>query len=171
MEKRITKKFEDHILKFKDEIKSYISNNELEIYGKVNKEEFLKFIFDFNSISLDKNDFAKRKRIKNLVPQIDRCCACRANGEQCTRRKQDGLNFCGTHNKGTPHGTIEALLEDVVPTSSKIEVSIKEINGIHLYVDERKNIYKTEEILQNQLNPTIIGKYTEVNNDCKCHFY
>ena len=171
MEKRITKKFDDHLLKFKEEIKSYISQNDIEMVGNANKEEFLKFIFDFVTISLDKTDFTKRKRIKNLVPQTDRCCACRANGEQCTRRKQEGFNFCGTHNKGTPHGTIDTFLETNLSASSKIEVSIKEINGIHLYVDENKNIYKTEEVLQNQLNPSIIGKYTESKNDLQCHYY
>jgi len=171
MEKRITKKFDDHLLRFKDQIKNYISDNEIEIKGNVNKEEFLKFIFDFNTISLDKTDFARRKRIKNLVPQTDRCCACRANGEQCTRRKQEGFNFCGTHNKGTPHGTIETFLEEDVPISSKLEVTIKEINGIYLYVDEGKNIYKTEEVLQNKLNPSIIGVYKDVNDVLTCEYY
>jgi hypothetical protein len=126
--------------------------------GNANKEEFLKFIFDFGTISLDKTD-------------LDRCCACRANGEQCTRRKQEGFNFCGTHNKGTPHGTIDTFLETNLSTSSKIEVIIKEINGIHLYVDDNKNIYKTEEVLQNKLNPSIIGKYTESKNELQCHYY
>lgn len=171
MEKRITKKFDDHLFKFKEDIKSYISNNEIEMIGNVNKEEFLKFIFDFSSISLDKNDFTKRKRIKNLVPQNDRCCACRANGEQCTRRKQEGFNFCGTHNKGTPHGTIETFEEINITSSQKIEVTIKEINGIHLYVDDNRNIYKTEDVLQNVLNPSIIGKYSDSNNELQCHYY
>ena len=42
MEKRITKKFDDHLLKFKEEIKSYISQNDIEMVGNANKEEFLK---------------------------------------------------------------------------------------------------------------------------------
>ena len=47
----------------------------------------------------------KRKRVKNVVHLSDRCCAKRANGEQCTRRRKDTTTeYCGTHLKGTPHG-------------------------------------------------------------------
>jgi hypothetical protein len=188
MEKRIVKKCEEHVSLFKDGIKNWIEENKITMEGKQNtseflkfiydfnsinltKEDFLKFIYDFNSINLTKEDFAKRKRVKNLVPSSDRCCACRANGEQCTRRKQDSFNFCGTHNKGTPHGTVDSFVETQTPVTSKIEVTIKEIKGIWYYIDEKNNIYKTEDVLSNKLSPEIIGKYTiNSNNEINIEF-
>ena len=45
--------------------------------------------------------------IKNKkVPSSEKCNAKRANGTQCTRRKKQDSCYCGTHIKGTPHGTI-----------------------------------------------------------------
>ena len=107
MEKRITKKFDNHILNFKDEIKNWIENNNVSFDGDQNKCDFLNFIYNFEKVKLSSEDFSKRKRMKNIVPGLDRCCACRANGEQCTRRRQVGINFCGTHSKGAPHGIME----------------------------------------------------------------
>lgn len=172
MEKRITKKCEEHMSLFKDEIKTWLQENKVEINGNQNNSNFLKFIYDFNSINLTKDDFVKRKRVKNSVPSNDRCCACRANGEQCTRRKQNGFNFCGTHNKGTPHGTVDAFEETDTQPSSKVEVTIKEIKGIWYYIDDNKNIYKTEDVLSNKLNPQIIGKYivNNINNEISIEF-
>ena len=34
-----------------------------------------------------------------------------------------------------------------------------------------KNIYRTEDVLQNLLNPSIIGKYSDSNNELQCHYY
>ena len=164
MEKRVVKKCENHLVDFKEQIKKWILENDIIISGKQNTSDFLQFIYDFDAITLTKEDFAKRKRIKNIVPQNERCCACRANGEQCTRRKQDGLNFCGTHYKGIPHGTIESYQEIEKITTQKIEVIIKEINGIHYYIDNNNNIYKTEEVLSGKTDPSIIGKYIIDNN-------
>ena len=160
MEKRVVQKCADHLTDFKDQIHEWITINESVITGKQNTSDFLKFIYDFNNISLTKEDFAKRKRVKNIVPHNERCCACRANGEQCTRRKQDGLNFCGTHFKGTPHGTIDSYLESQETTTKKVEVIIKEIKGINYYIDDNNNIYKTEDIMNGKIDPSIIGKYT-----------
>ena len=42
-----------------------------------------------------------------IIPPNERCCGIRANGQQCTRRKKEGQDkYCGTHIKGTPHGTL-----------------------------------------------------------------
>ena len=66
----------------------------------------------------------KVKRIKSVIPQYERCCANRANGEQCTRRRQLGINFCGTHQKGTPHGVVSTT--NVKESEyMKVEVFIK----------------------------------------------
>jgi len=65
--------------------------------------QIMNFIYESDKLKLSKDDFAKRKRVKNAVPVFDRCHAKRANGEQCTRRKKEGCLCCGTHTKGTPH--------------------------------------------------------------------
>ena len=108
MEKRLSTKLQNHQLEFKNAIKGWVEEQEVTIScgDKDKTSEFLRFVFDFTNLTLSKDDFRKRKRTKNQVPQYERCTARRANGEQCTRRKKEGECFCGTHIKGTPHGTI-----------------------------------------------------------------
>lgn len=53
--------------------------------------QVMNFIYETDKLKLSKDDFAKRKRVKNAVPVFDRCHAKRANGEQCTRRKRKGV--------------------------------------------------------------------------------
>ena len=77
--------------------------------GKMDQKymnELVQFIYDYPQLTFLPQDFQKRKRVKNIVPFFERCCALRANGEQCTRRRKDESIFCGTHIKGTPHGVI-----------------------------------------------------------------
>ena len=104
MERRINKKFDSYVTTFKDDIRDKISELGIQT-DEIDK--LLQFIYDYERMSLVKEDFMKRKRVKNSVPYCDRCFAKRASGEQCTRRKKDGFEYCGTHMKGTPHGTIE----------------------------------------------------------------
>lgn len=157
MEKRIGKKIDDHVGEFKGAIKNWIEEKD-EIPHSV-KSDFLKFIYDFDQLSLEKEDFMKRKRIKSIVPQYDRCNAKRANGEQCTRKRKDGLCFCGTHEKGRPHGEVDET--QVTNNVTNVEVWIEDIKGIHYYIDGNFNVYKTEDIIANKVNPSIIAKYTK----------
>ena len=59
--------------------------------------DLIEYVFDYERLCLTKEDFIKRKRIKNAIPTSNRCNAKRANGEQCTRRRKYNCNFCGTH--------------------------------------------------------------------------
>ena len=101
----------------------------------------------------------KRKRVKNMVPVYERCCAKRANGQQCTRRKKDDSQYCGTHSKGTPHGIMNE--NETVSTVTKVEVSAIDIKGIVYYLDNNGNVYDTEDIIANKKNPRIIAKYEQ----------
>ena len=104
MEKRISSKTRLYIQNFKDVLKNKIVDD-----GRLDKKymnELVQFIYDYPQLTFLPQDFQKRKRVKNIVPFFERCCALRANGEQCTRRKKDHPKFCGTHVKGTPHGEI-----------------------------------------------------------------
>jgi hypothetical protein len=158
MERRLTKKCDEHLTDFKDGIKSWFDKNKSEVCGDCNTSEFLNFIYDYDAISITKEDFLKRKRVKSLVPQYERCTANRANGDQCTRRKQAGLDFCGTHHKGTPHGIVSTKTPENTQYS-KIEVFLKEIKGINYYLDGTSNVYKAEDILSNKIDPAVIAHY------------
>lgn len=159
MEKRLAKKFDTHIVQFKDEIKEWFVDNNCQIQGDANTSDFLKFVYDFDGISLNKEDFLKRKRVKSVVPQYDRCGAKRANGDQCTRRKKYGACYCGTHSKGTPHGIIDIGSNVNELKSQQLEVWVQEIKGIHYYIDNKKNVYKVEDVISNKSNPAIIAQY------------
>ena len=104
------------------------------------------------------------KRIKNAIPTSNRCNAKRANGEQCTRRRKDNCNFCGTHEKGRPHGLISQGKNQVDEVRS-MEVRAQEIMGIVYYIDNYSNVYKTEDILSQKKNPEIIAEYQEINGN------
>ena len=162
MEKRIGQKVDEYFDVFKLSIKEWIQEND-EINFST-KSNLLKFIYDFNNLSLDKEDFTKRKRIKSSVPQWLRCSACRANGEQCTRKKKDENDYCGTHDKNRPHGVISEQNNNE-EKFNKVEVFIQDINGILYYIDNKENVYNTEDILNNILNPHIIAKYKKEDEE------
>ena len=102
----------------------------------------------------------KRKRVKNIIHLNDRCIAKRASGEQCTRRRKDDSEYCGTHIKGTPHGIIDNN-EEEVKTTEKLEIIAQNFQGIIYYIDKYNNVYQTEDIIYNKSNPKIIAKYVK----------
>ena len=85
MERRITKQVRNYQSRMKDDIRTWLQKYES---GNPNLGKLLEFIYDYPSLEFSKEDFEKRRRIKNQVPIADRCTAKRANGEQCTRRKK-----------------------------------------------------------------------------------
>lgn len=166
MEKRLNKKMDSYLQQLKDDIRGKI--DDLEIIQDSKMHEFMNYVFEYKRLQFDANDLHKRKRVKNSIPKFDRCCARRANGEQCTRRRKDDNEFCGTHTKGTPHGIMESNGENLETPSTntqKVEVWTVDIKGILYYVDNFNNVYQTEDIVKNKVNPSIIAKYikTETN--------
>jgi len=157
MEKRIVKKVEIWTTSFKEGLVDEISKLDFPKNDQTNK--LCQFIYDFSRLSLTKEDFQKRKRVKNIVPVFDRCCAKRATNEQCTRRKKDKSEYCGTHLKGTPHGIIDNQNESIKITTQKIDVWAQDIQGIIYYIDKSNNVYQAEDVIINKPNPKIIAKY------------
>lgn len=157
MERRVNKRIETYITSFKDSIRDKACN-----LGLKNEQAnaLIQYIYDYERLTLLKDDFMKRKRVKNVVPFFDRCCAKRANGEQCTRRKKEECGYCGTHMKGTPHGVVDEQ-ENAEPQTQKIEVWAQDIQGIIYYIDKTGNVYQTEDIISNKVNPKIIAKYVK----------
>ena len=157
MERRINKKFDNYVTTFKDDIRDKVT--ELGIQNE-DTDKLLQFIYDYEKLVLLKEDFMKRKRVKNSVPYCDRCFAKRASGEQCTRRKKEGDEYCGTHMKGTPHGIID-INEENKATSQKVELWAQDIQGIIYYIDKNMNVYQAEDIVSNNSNPKVIAKYVK----------
>jgi hypothetical protein len=92
----------------------------------------------------------------------DRCCAKKANGERCTRRRKD-TEFCGTHLKERPHGMCTNDGEKKL-TGQQIEVWAQDIKGIVYYIDKTGNVYQAEDVIQGKTNPKIIAKYVKTND-------
>ena len=156
MEKRINKLIETYIIDFKDNIRKKMDELYFDEKSKVN--DLLEHIYDYQRLTLTKDDFIKRKRIQNSIPISNRCNAKRANNEQCTRRRKSDSEYCGTHTKGTPNGYLN--LDSCSDCNvQKIDVVAKEIDGIVYYIDEHMNVYRTEDILNGKENPEIIAKY------------
>ena len=158
MERRLNKKVESYITTFKDSIREKTTQMGIAKNEQVN--QLLQYIYDYDRLSFNKEDFQKRKRVKNFVPIFDRCCAKRASNEQCTRRKKEEDEYCGTHMKGTPHGIVD-LLEENKQTTQKVEVWAQDIMGIVYYIDKSMNVYQAEDIVSNKTNPKIIAKYVK----------
>jgi hypothetical protein len=188
MDRRANKKLEAYMLEFKNNI--HDKSVKLGInHDNINK--LFQYIYDYERLSFGKDDFTKRKRVKNTLPLFDRCCAKRANNEQCTRRKKDDSIYCGTHLKGTPLGDIDfeeiiihepvvieepVIVPEIVPeivteNIQKIEVWGQDIYGIIYYLDNTGNIYQAEDIIINKINPTIIGTYTNIEEIYSIQLY
>jgi hypothetical protein len=158
MERRINKKIEAYITELKDSVRS--KADQLGLNTDSNLSQLVQYVYDYDRLVLSKEDFLKRKRVKNVVHLSDRCCAKRASGEQCTRRKKTDCEYCGTHMKGTPHGICDND-DDDKPLGQKVDVWAQEIQGIIYYIDKAFNVYQVEDIIVNKLNPKVIAKYVK----------
>jgi hypothetical protein len=159
MEKRIIQKVNENIADFKAHIIQ-------ELKTDVSIEEIINMIQHYEPKQLERTDFIKRKRTKNSIPVEERCIAKSAKNDQCTRRRKDGCTCCGTHSKGVPHGLISS---DEVKTHQK-EVWAEDINGIIYYIDSENNVYKTEDIMKNTMNPTMIAKWSKTEDTYTIHW-
>jgi hypothetical protein len=159
MEKRINKQVEEFMLGFKNDIKNKVCELQFKDHEKANT--LCEYIYEYDRIVIPKDDFTKRRRTQNDVPTTNRCIAKRANNEQCTRRRKNGFDYCGTHAKGTPNGSFE-VDEKML---KKITVVAQVVNGIVYFIDEYSNVYKTEDIMNESEDPQIIAKYNKENDN------
>lgn len=153
MDKKFNKKAEKYVSDFKSDICNRVKNID---QTEINK--LVEYIFEYPRLTFDKDDFVKRKRLKNTIPIENRCVAKKADGEQCTRKKKDNCDFCGTHNQSAPHGLISNSVD-----KKCIEVVTEDIKGITYYVDNMQNVYRDIDIIEGKENPKIIAKYEKVN--------
>lgn len=159
MENKINKKLETYIGNYRELLKAKIMDitDDSDIQNKL-----LEALYSFDTLQLDKEDFMKRKRIVSTVAFNERCTAKKANGNQCTRKKKSGCNFCGTHDKYQPHGIVSVDINE--KSLTRRTISIIDINGINYYIDENNNVYDTKDIILNSSTPRIIGVIDKDNN-------
>tara|TARA_B110000285_G_scaffold174815_1_gene196034 strand:+ start:526 stop:1014 length:489 start_codon:yes stop_codon:yes gene_type:complete len=157
MENRINRLVETYFIDFKDDMRNLINTMEI---NNDNKTTMLEFLYNYSKLEITKENITKRKRVKNVLPVNDRCVACRANGEQCTRRRKDTNEYCGTHVKNRPYGIITNVSNSNNTVS--ITLRIEEVNGIVYHVDELNNVYENEDIINKVMMPNIIGKFSNV---------
>ena len=183
MEKRLNQRIEAYLIEFKNQVAGRIQNivrdieesgsgsgslssRDISILGetKTKCNSLAAFVYNYEKIKVGKDDFMKRKRVKSVVPIYDRCCAKRASGEQCTRRKKEGESYCGTHIKGTPHSVMEEenMAEPSTPKNVKVDIWAQDIRGIIYYIDKTGNVYDTEDIMKIDKYPKrVIAKYVQ----------
>ena len=163
MERRLNKKTEDYTTEFKNKVREHVG-----VLGISHTNEdinaLLQYIYDYKRLEFGKDDLTRRKRVKNAVPFFERCCANRACGEQCTRRKKDEDAYCGTHMKGTPHGIMSSSTDEVKVSSKQVEVWTQDIRGIIYYLDKNENVYQPEDIISNKHSPRVIAKYVRTGD-------
>lgn len=151
VESKINKKLTESV----DSLKEYLKNVAYNFENENDRDSIINAINNIKITRITTEDLKKRKRVKNVVPYFDRCLGKKSNGEQCTRRKKEGCELCGTHIKGTPHGKINDIVENI----KKVTVYAREIRGIVYYIDDSGNVYNTEDVYENRENPRVIAKY------------
>lgn len=183
MEKRINKKVEQYIIQFKDDIRNKIneldasvisppaslllspeqssSDKSRNIDEKSKISQLIEYVYEYEKLVFTKDDFVKRKRLKNTIPNMNRCSAKLANNEQCTRRRKPDCEYCGTHYKGLPNGLMDPNSTNENANKKTIDIYTEDIRGIIYYLDKYNNVYKVTDILEGVENPQIIAKYSK----------
>ena len=150
MEKRIQSFVDEHMHGFKEFTRSIVLDEGM------SQNEKLEKIYSYDQCCINLESFIKKKRVRNVIPNEDKCVAFRANKERCTRRKKDGHDVCGTHLKGTPHGKVNS--EVATTNIKKRDVWTQDIGGIIYYIDSENNVYNSNDIMKSKVSPTVIGK-------------
>ncbi len=163
MERRINAVIAEYIKKMKSDTMKYA--HQLNITGNDGVQDVLQFVSDYERLELKEEHFAKRQRIKHVVPPEKRCNGRRGEGTQCTRRKQEGGEYCGTHIKTSSLCELVGVdSTSSLTTNSEtktLEVWSEEIKGIMYYVDARGTIYDAEDIVCNKPSPRVLGTYNK----------
>lgn len=157
MEKRVEQKVCFYVNEYKNAIRE--KAEELGLSDGVGAQ-LVQFVYDYPVLNWDKEDFTRRRRVKNSIPICDRCMAKRANGEQCTRRRKEESQYCGTHFKGIPHGDYTNQ-EHSTNNTKVVELTVKDIGGIMYYIDNDNNVYNQAHVLSNKGNPDCVGVLQE----------
>jgi hypothetical protein len=147
MQKHYNDQIDTFVQTFKEDIKKNFVNDQI---------KFCKFIDSYDTFQIESSV------TKNNVISDTRCIARRSNNEQCTRRHNSSSLFCGTHIKSNPFGYIGVNIPEKKVVYD-VTIHTQEIQGIVYYIDDNDNVYSIEDIFNNIVNPTIIGKVQCIN--------
>ena len=113
MEKRINRRVEEYFASFKEDVKNKMHEindcTSMPLSSSNPLLQLFQYINDYDRLVITKQDLQKKPQPSPSFHTTTRCCALRANGTQCTRRRHplESL-FCGTHHKSNPHGCVTA---------------------------------------------------------------
>lgn len=148
---KLNKKSQEHMAACVNAIRDRLDK------GGVPHADIVEMVGNPEAFTLTTADFEKMRRARAAIPYYERCSGKKADAEQCTRRRQQGSLFCGTHVKGTPYGQIS----DGDPVSDKVQVHVEELNGIVYWVDDANNVYSQEDVYLGKKDPRVIAKITD----------
>lgn len=167
---KLNTRVEGFLSEFKEQIIERIRDP-----GSNSHSDIIQFIQEYQAPVIREDEIMKKKRAKNPIPFHDKCIAKRANGEQCSRRKKKDGDFCGTHSKACPHGTISVETmensdidgEQSGVVKKHIEVWLEDINGIMYWINDIGTVYHPDDIRNNIENPRVIAHYekNEINGE------
>lgn len=163
MEKKLNLKSEQYFSQFKDSVRQKAIDIGFSELDKIN--ELLEHVYEYDRLVFTKEDISKRKRIKNSIPLENRCIAKIANNAQCTRKRKDGCEYCGTHFKVNSDSIVDSSSssDSSLQNTKPIDVIARSIGGIVYYIDKYNNVFNTSDILSGVINPSIIGKAKIIN--------
>jgi len=122
----------------------------------------------FNELANNLVSKRKKKTNRRILPKNERCLGRKNDLTQCTRKRKDGLTFCGSHIKNLPNGEVgddgacfnkkkgkrgrkrKNLLE--VQNENGILTTKKYINGSIYLIDSNNIIYTFRDA-----KPVILG--------------
>ena len=118
--------------------------------------EVMDYVTNHDLFLSENEDIKKSRRVKKEVSMNDQCNATRIDGKRCTRRKKQDVQYCGTHLNCSSH--IEFNSVDIVCPIKDKTVSAIDVQGIIYYIDADLNVYNTEDVIKEVLDPSIIGR-------------
>lgn len=121
-----------------------------------------------NNIILKK----KKKNNKRILPKNEQCLGRKMDFTQCTRKRKDNTEFCGSHIKNLPNGKIGDDGSCFNKTKGKrgrkrknptINVNDNDIVGIKKYIDGELYLVDKNKVVYSYKNnmPIILGYLKE----------
>ena len=86
------KKLQAHVDSYVDNMKETIREILLDETNK-STNECLEKIFAIEGLKINMDDFSRKKRVRNIIADCDRCCAFKAEKERCTRKNVKDIMF------------------------------------------------------------------------------
>lgn len=110
-----------------------------------------------------------KKRNRRVLSDEKRCMGRKFDGQQCTRSRRDGSDYCLSHEKNLPQGRIDdpsfkpkekgrrgrkKKINEYEHDKDYIPTTLRKIDQIEYLIDMDNNVYS-----YNIENPVFLGKY------------